>query len=217
MFNIKLGIALMMGLVIFTHNLFAAVGCDLNEPDRDVKRIFPQSTNYKTYYLSLKKSGGEPLLKKVEAKLGDSFSGLYENIDVPYTLYEIYQKDQKIGYIHGVNQKSEFGGIQVFLALDLSGKIQQFYLQKIASKKGQLFRKVEFAKQFYGLTSADFDQYDVQQKKAAPKNAIAKITIPEDMQKDLHAILRGVKKNLVLMDIFVYKQEKPFSEKEKNI
>ena len=31
---------------------WAAVGCDLNDPDRDVARLFPESTGYKTIYTS---------------------------------------------------------------------------------------------------------------------------------------------------------------------
>ena len=47
----------------------AAVGCDLNDPDRDVKRLFPESTGYKTQYMSIDQKGGDALLKEIE-KLG---------------------------------------------------------------------------------------------------------------------------------------------------
>ena len=43
---------------------FAAVGCDLNDPDRDVSRLFPESTGYKTSYASIDKQGGEPMLRR---------------------------------------------------------------------------------------------------------------------------------------------------------
>ena len=44
---------------------FAAIPCDLNEPDRDVPRLFPESTSYKTVYVSIGQRGGAPLLKKI--------------------------------------------------------------------------------------------------------------------------------------------------------
>ena len=103
---------------------FGAVGCDLNDPDRDVARLFPDSSGYRTYYASIDKRGGEPLLRKVEMRLGDRFHGIYETIDVPYTIYEVTSGKKKVGYIHGVNQKGQFGGIQVFVALDLEGQDQ---------------------------------------------------------------------------------------------
>ncbi|MDR3113444.1 MAG: hypothetical protein LBU09_03630, partial [Endomicrobium sp.] len=87
----KLILAACFILGVFTSAADAAAGCDLNDPDRDVKRFFPQSTSYKTDYFSISKLGGEPLLKTVEEKLGDNFSGIYETIDVPYTLYTIYK------------------------------------------------------------------------------------------------------------------------------
>src|SRR4030043_1137970 len=120
----------MFGLIMAP--LSAAVGCDLNDPGRDVKRLFPESTGYKTLYVSIDQKGGAGLLREVEARLGDRFQGLYETVDVPYTMYQIFRGKELIGYIHGVNQKGQYGGIQVFLALDLEGTIRAFYFQKLS-------------------------------------------------------------------------------------
>ena len=72
-------------LLMFTAaaSALAAVGCDLNDPDRDVARLFRDSTGYKTSYASIDKRGGEPLLHRVEKRLGDGFHGIYETIEVP--------------------------------------------------------------------------------------------------------------------------------------
>ena len=139
----------------------AAVGCDLNDPDRDVARLFPESTGYKTIYTSILQKGGEPLLARVESRLGDTFHGLYETIDVPYTIYEIFANKKKVGYIHGVNQKGQFGGIQVFVVLDLEARIRGFYIQKMTSQYAGKLRDAKFVKQFIGLTLKDFELYDV--------------------------------------------------------
>ena len=130
---------------------WGAVGCDLNEPDRDVKRLFPGSTGYKAISIEIQKVGGDKLLAKIEAKLRDRLHGLYESIDVPYTIYEIYANKKKIGYIHGVNQKGRYGGIQIFLAMDLDEKIKTFYIQKMSGEYAGKFRDAEFGKQFVGL------------------------------------------------------------------
>ncbi len=185
--------------------LFAAVGCDLNDPDRDVKRLFPDSTGYKTLYLSVARQGGDVLLKKIEARLGDSFKGLYETIDVPYTMYQIYKGTELIGYIHGVNQKGLYGGIQVFLALDLEGTIRAFYFQKLTNQSAQLLRDPAFGKQFIGLSLLDFDSYDVASKTAPPGSKVAAIKNPApDAEGDFKAALRGAKKNLILCDAFLF-------------
>jgi len=185
-------------------SLYAAVGCDLNDPDRDVKRLFPESTGYKTLYVSISRKGGDDLLKRIEARLGDRFTGLFETADVPYTMYRIYKGADLIGYIHGVNQKGTYGGLQVFLALDLRGVIKGFYFQKMTSKAGKAFRDPAFGSQFLGLSLEDFYRYDVVSGKEEPPGPVSRIRNPEpDAEKDFRAALRAVKKNLVLVDEFL--------------
>jgi hypothetical protein len=181
----------------------AAVGCDLNDPDRDVARLFPESTGYRTTYAAIDKRGGEPLLRRVEQRLGDRFHGIFETIDVPYTIYEIYNGKRKIGYIHGVNQKGEFGGIQVFAALDLDGRIKAFYIQKMTSQYAKKLRDPKFGRQFVGLSLKELERYDPASGKGTGKVAEIKNPAPE-AEADFRAALRALKKNLILMDEFVY-------------
>jgi hypothetical protein len=200
-------LALAVLLLLFAAPAFAAVGCDLNDPDRDVKRLFPESTGYKTSYLSIDKMGGEPLLRKVEKRLGDPFRGIYETIDVPYTVYEIFKGKQKIGYIHGVNQKGQFGGIQVFVVLDLEGRIRGFYIQKMTSQWAKKLRDPKFGKQFAGLTVDDFDSYDPAAGRGTGRTASFANPAPE-AEADFRAALRAIKKNMILMDEFVFSRER---------
>jgi hypothetical protein len=191
-------------LVIPARLLFAAVGCDLNDPDRDVARLFPGATGFKTNYVSIDQKGGPALLAQVEDRLGDKFQGLYENIDVPYTLYEVFKGKDKIGYIHGVNEKGQYGGIQVFLVLDLDGVIKNFYFQKLTSRYGKELRDPKFGEQFVGLTLKDFYNYDVQTGKTAGPSGVEKIKNPApEAEPDFKAALRGTKKNLILVDEFI--------------
>lgn len=192
---------------------WAAVGCDLNDPDRDVARLFPESTGYKTVYTSILKKGGVKLLATVERRLGDKFHGLYETIDVPYTIYEIFKNKTMIGYIHGVNQKGQFGGIQVFLVQNLEGTIRGFYIQKMTSQYAGKLRDGKFGKQFVGLSLKDFDHYDVISGKASGKVEAIKNPAPE-AESDFRAALRATKKNLILMDEFVFGQRKNPSSRE---
>lgn len=194
---------LLVLLLLAVQGLFAAVGCDLNDPDRDVKRLFPASTGYKTYFVSIQQKGGKTLLAKVEQRLGDKFTGMFETIDVPYTVYEIYKDKEVIGYIHGVNQKGQYGGIQVFLALNKQGVIQSFYYQRMTNQAAKSFRSNEFAKQFIGLSIQDFASYNPKVGKL--EGSLSKIKNPaEKAESDFKATFRGVKKNLILMQEFGY-------------
>ena len=184
--------------------LFAAVGCDLNDPDRDVARLFPGSTGYKTNYVSIDQRGGPALLAQVEDRLGDKFHGLFETIDVPYTLYEVFKGKDKIGYIHGVNEKAQYGGIQVFVVLDLDGVIKNFYFQKLTSRYGKELRDPKFGEQFVGLTLKDFYNYDILTGKAIGPSGVERIKNPvPEAEPDFKAALRGTKKNLILVDEFI--------------
>lgn len=186
---------------------WAAVGCDLNDPDRDVARLFPESTGYKTTYTSILKKGGQPLLATVEKRLGDKFKGIYETIDVPYTIYEIFTDKKLVGYIHGVNQKGQFGGIQVFVVLGSEGTMKGFYIQKMTSQYAGKLRDAAFGRQFIGLTLKDFEQYDAATGKASGKVAGIRNPAPE-AEADFKAALRATKKNLILMDEFVFEAQK---------
>jgi hypothetical protein len=190
-------------LLSFFQVLQAAVGCDLNDPDRDVQRLFPGSSGYKTYYVSIAQKGGKALLDKVENRLGDKFTGMYETMDVPYTVYEIHKDKKVIGYIHGVNQKGRYGGIQIFLALDLQGKIKSFYFQKMTNQNAKAFRSPEFGKQFIGLSMQDFASFVPSSGKQVGNLVKIKNPAPK-AEQDFKATLRGVKKNLILMEEFGY-------------
>lgn len=181
---------------------WGAGGCDLNDPARDVARLFPGSKGYKTVSLEIQKVGGQKLLAKIDARLRDKLHGLYETIDEPYTMYVINANKKKIGYIHGVNQKGRYGGIQIFLALDLDERIKTFYIQKMSGEYAGKFRDAEFGKQFIGLTLGDFDQYDAITGTGTGKVSEIKNPAPE-ADKDFKYILRGTKKNLILVNEFL--------------
>ena len=185
---------------------FAAVGCDLSSPGTDVPRLFPGSTSYKTIYVTL----NPEQLKNVVTRLGERFRFLYDPLSVPYTLYEIYDGTRKIGYIHGVNQKGQFGGIQVFVSLTLTGKINAFYIQKMTGQWAGRLRAPAFGRQFLGMSLPDFDAFDPASGKGTGR--LAKISNPApEMETDFYGVLRALKKNLVLMDEFVYSAGKKTS------
>ena len=180
-------------VLVGTQKMFGAVGCTLNNPDRDIKRLFRKATNYKTEFVSIKEQGGEELAKEIEAKLKDKLEPRYESLDVPYAYYTVLSKKETIGYVHGVNQKGMYGGLQLILATDPNGKILDFYYQKLTSPESKKFRDKTFTKRFVGLTLAEFYKQDLTKKIEDPS---------EKSAEDYLATLRGIKKNLILHDEF---------------
>jgi len=176
-------------LIFFTEVAYAAVGCSLNDPDRDVKRIFPESTGYKTTFVTIKEKGGETLKKEIEDKLQDKFEPIYESIDVPYSFYTVLKGKDVIGYIHGANQKAKFGGMQLIIATDTKGRIINFYYQKMSSPEAGKFMDNKFTSRFNGLTLDDFIKGNLSINDPSANS-------PEDFR----ATLRGIKKNIILLD-----------------
>jgi hypothetical protein len=198
-------------MILFSvQNLYAAVGCTLNDPDRDIKRLFPEATNYKTEFIAIDERGGKDLAKEIEAKLEDKLEPVYESLDVPYAYYTVLKEKQVVGYVHGVNQKGTYGGMQLIITTDPNGMIMDFYYQKLTSPESKRFRDEKFTKQFVGLSLADFYTKDMKEEIKDPS---------ENSREDYLATLRGIKKNLILADEFKLnnKHDKYFhADKNKN-
>jgi len=204
---LKLFFSIIFLFSIYT-NSFAAVGCSLNDPDRDVKRIFPESSGYLTKFLTLREAGGAAVQNEIEEKLGDRLDAVYENLDVPYAYYIVLKGKDPIGYIHGVNQKGKFGGLQIIIASDLKGRIIAFYYQRISSPESGKFRSNEFTGQFKGLTLADFYKYNILENKLSTGPVAKMVDYSVNSPEDFRATLRGIKKDLILLDYFLHEQEK---------
>ena len=198
MFKIILRYIIISGMLLKTSLLFAAVGCTLNDPDRDIVKIFPESTGYKTEFITIKEMGGVEITGEIEEKLKDTLEPTYESIDVPYAYYTILKGKEPIGYVHGVNQKGTYGGMQLILATDLDGNIVDFYYQKISSPEAKVFRSKEFTEQFIGLNLADFYIYD----RGDSERIVEIKDLTNNNNSDYFATLRGIRKNLILLDIF---------------
>ena len=200
---LKLIFSFLLLFGIYT-NSFAAVGCSLDDPDRDVKRLFPESSGYLTKFITLKEIGGQILQSQVEEKLGDKFDPVYEDLDVPYAYYTILKGKEPIGYIHGVNQKGKFGVLQLVVATDLKEEIIAFYYQRISSPESTKFRASQFTNQFKGLSLTDFYKYNISNNSLSV-GRITKIADPSvSSPEDFRATLRGIKKDLILLNEFLH-------------
>ena len=181
--------------LVFVSNNHAVTVCTLKDPDRDIRGFFPEATNYKTNSVLVANAGGDALLKEIEARLGDKLDPIYEGKDVEHTTYTVLKGTETIGYVSGVNQKSEFGNLQVFTATDTEGKIREVKYQRIVSPHAKVLNAKEFTETFKGLALSDF---------YLKTPAVEKLKAPAPKtEKDFLATVRGIKKNLIYFDIFV--------------
>lgn len=187
-------------------------GCTLRNPDRDIRKLFPDSTDYRSSFISVSDRGGEKLHQKLQERLSDDLDPVYEAMDTPYAYYQVLKGKKTVGYVFGVNQKGRYGGMQIILATDPHGKILHLYYQKISTPDRKAFQAKDFTDQFRGLTLADFyyhKGYEQLGLKLA-KDRIAAVRPPTESETALHdfkATKRGVMKNLILFDFFFQKDK----------
>ena len=211
---LTLGIA----FLLLQQNTFGAIGCTLSNPSEDLKYLYPEMTTYKEDLKEFPRlKDGAALYKGLKARLGSDLDAIYETYETPYTIYSVFKGTTKIGIVHGVNVPGKGGVIQVFLSLDpTTAEIRSFFYQRLESPAAKQLRSKEFRAQYAGLTLADFYKHDyyvkVQPGAKADKLAAIKPPVIDPTGKpDYEASVRGIRKNLILLDYFVYSQRfEPF-------
>lgn len=205
-------IAFALAVLLGAHeHLLAAIGCTLTNPASDLKSLYPTMTSYKEdLYEFPRMKDGAALFKGLPARLGSTLDPIYETFETPYTVYSVFSGQTRIGIVHGVNVPGKGGVIQVFLAVDpTSAEITSFFFQRLESPAARVLRRKEFRAQFNGMTLADFYKHDyyASAEPNAKADKLAKIAPPEldaSGEPDYQASIRGVRKNLVLLDCFVF-------------
>jgi hypothetical protein len=197
----------------FSTKAEAAVGCTLSNPAEDLKYLFPEMTTFKEELKNFESlDSGRKLYENLKVRLGSDLDQVYETFETPYNLYLVFKGETLIGVVHGVNVPGKGGVIQVFLSTDpKTGEIRSFFFQRIESPVSKELRKKEFREQFKNLTLADFYKHDYYKSASGTveQDKLSKIQVPDlssDGQFDYTASLRGIRKNLILLDMFFYNQ-----------
>lgn len=208
-------------LLLLPVRTFAAIGCTLSNPAQDLKYLYPEMTTYKEELRQLDKmKDGADLFKALRARLGSDLDPVYEAYDTPYTVYTVFKGGDLIGVVHGVNVPGKGGVIQVFLSTDPdTGEIKNFFFQRIESPAAKALKNKDFRARFNGLTLADFYKHDyfAVADPASEKDRVGRIPAPEVGEAgkpDYQASIRGLRKNLILLDMFVYgRRHEPYYQR----
>jgi hypothetical protein len=192
---------------------YAAIGCTLSNPAQDLKYLFPEMTSYKEELRNLSKmKDGKSLYASLSERLGSDLDRVYETYETPYTIYTVFKGQLPIGYVHGVNVPGQGGLIQIFLSTDpKTGGIRRMFFQRLESRASRALRNNSFLDQFKDLSLGDFYQHEYYKvvEPGSVKDRIVPIKNPvadEKAKADFDASLRGVRKNLILLDFFVYER-----------
>jgi hypothetical protein len=203
--------------------VLAAIGCTLTNPAEDLKYLYPEMTTYKEdLYEMPRLKDGQAVFRGLKERLGSDLDPIYETFETPYTVYSVFKGQTKIGIIHGVNVPGKGGVIQVFLSLDPgTAEIKSFFFQRLESPAAAQLRNKDFRAQFAGLNLGDFYKHDYYAavdpgSKADKVAAVKPPAISPAGQPDYAASLRGIRKNLILLDFFVFNRRfEPFFKRAK--
>jgi hypothetical protein len=218
---IRIYLCMALLLAAAPQQIFGAIGCTLSNPAEDLKYLYPEMTTFKEELMEFPKlKDGAALFKGLRSRLASDLDPIYETYETPYTVYSIFKGPAKIGVVHGVNVPGKGGVIQVFLATDpKTAEIRNFFFQRLESPAARQLRAKEFRAQFAGLTLADFYKHDyyAAAEPGAKADKVAAIHAPAldaGGRPDYQAALRGVRKNLILLDCFVYgRRFEPYYER----
>ncbi|MCW8133589.1 MAG: hypothetical protein KIS92_24810 [Planctomycetota bacterium] len=218
----KLLLSAVFGLLLLAQQAWGAIGCTLSNPAQDLKYLFPEMTSYKEDAREFGKiKEGEKHFKNLKVRLGSDLDPVYETYETPYTVYTVFKGETVIGIVHGVNVPGKGGVIQVFVSADpTTGEIKRAFFQRIESPAAKQLKSKEFLAQFNGVTLADLYKHDYY-KVADPKSEKDKLgnlqppaNLDEKGKPDYEASLRGIRKNLILLDLFVFEQKaEPFYQR----
>ena len=190
----------------------AAIGCTLSSPARDLKALYPAMTSYREDVFEFHRMpDGESSYGGLKDRLGGDLDPVYESINTPFTVYRVFRGGDLIGIVHGVNVAGQDGVIQLFLSANPeTAVIERVFYQRLESLGSRALRQASFLGQFAGLTLADFYRHDYF-RMARPGDASDRIAavkppegLPADAERDYAATLRGLRKNLILLDIFMF-------------
>lgn len=216
-------IAVLFSLAALSRPAIATIGCTLSNPAEDLKYLYPEMTTYKEELMEFsKQKDGMALFKGLRTRLGSDLDPIYEAYETSYTVYSVFKGATKIGVVHGVNVPGKGGVIQVFTATDpKTAEITTFFFQRLESRAARELRSKEFRAQFTGMTLADFYKHDyyAASDPAAKADKLAAVKPPAldaGSRPDYEAALRGLRKNLILLDIFVYgRRFEPYFERSR--
>lgn len=220
----KLFALIVTAAVAFPPQALAAIGCTLSNPAQDLKYLFPDMSSYKEELKELPRlDEGPALFKALKERLGSDLDPIYETYETPYTLYSVFKGKAKVGIVHGVNVPGKGGVIQIFLSTDpKTAEIRRLFFQRLESPAAKALRSKDFRAQFEGLTLADFYKHDYYAA-AEPGAAADKVggikppALTPEGRPDYESSLRGIRKNLILLEFFVYgRRFEPFFERARS-
>ncbi len=130
-------------LLIFN---FAHSGiCLWRFPDKDIKRLFPKATGYKTEIVNYNKEEKAGIEKELGIPLDAD--------ETQFNFYKILKDTTPIGLVLTHSAKGQYGAIEVVIGLNNQGEVIGVLIQRDREKKSKELRSRKFLDQFLDKTA----------------------------------------------------------------
>ena len=157
--------------------------CPWRNPDADTKRFFPKANVHREVFMTMSRHA-----LTLQKRFGRSLSA--EDTGVP--VHVLLQGDRLLGFVIPRRLKGENGAVEIALALEPSGKVLGWNLQRLREPDAvaQALRSAAFSGRVAGKT--------VKEAWTLGKDFP---NLPAEAQKTGQAILDGAKSALVLYEV----------------
>lgn len=174
-------------------NALAATGCSLDNPEEDLRRLFPTMTDFTVAVTSFAVQAPErhPELSRL---LGDAIDPVYEAPEVPYNLYTVIANGTVLGHVFGTNQRGTYSSIQVIAVTGPGFDLTQIYLQKLRSPAYKQLQDPVFLEDLATIPMVDFPKLAA----CYVRGECAGVSVPDpsggEQVEDYRHLLRGLAK-----------------------
>lgn len=132
--------------LLISEIIFAGI-CVWRNPDKDIKKLFPKATSYKSIIRRYNKEEKEKIEKLINKELDPD--------ETEFTFYQIFMNKKRIGTVLTHTEKGQYGAIEVVIGLDSLNKVQKVLIQREREIKSEELRSEKFLNQFINKSFKD--------------------------------------------------------------
>lgn len=145
--KLMIRVVLVTSALMICNGALAQANCSLRNPDRQIYKIFPNASSYRTIVARV----DDEKKNEIEATVG---SALARTDLGKHTIYVVLKDSVPIGFVHARMEIGTRGSIELVWALDLDLNIKEFSVQVSRERNTKAIESDKFKKKLVGRNLA---------------------------------------------------------------